>query len=224
MRISFIIPVLNEAAMLTDSIKALRAACGPEHEIIVVDGGSADETAALAKSLADQFLISKPGRAVQMNAGVEIAKGDIFLFLHADTVFPKNGVEAILNQIKPGHEVWGRFDVRLSGNKPFFRVIEFMMNWRSRVSGIATGDQAIFISRDLFHRIQGFSHLPLMEDVEICRRLKIIKSPICLSQKVITSSRRWEARGTFKTILLMWRLRLAYWLGVDPATLARQYR
>lgn len=224
MQISIIVPVLNEAAVLADSLKKLRTVCGQKHEIIVVDGGSEDETAVIAEPLANQFLVSTPGRAVQMNTGAEVAAGDILLFLHIDTVLPEEGIEAILNRVKPGEEAWGRFDVRLSGDKPFFRVIEFMMNWRSRLTGIATGDQAIFITRNLFQRIQGFSEIPLMEDVEICHRLKKDRPPICLSKCVTTSSRRWEMGGTFTTIWLMWRLRLAYWLGVDPASLARQYR
>ncbi len=224
MRISIIIPVLNEAEALTVHLQKLQIARAQGHEIIVVDGGSKDKSQHLAEPQVDHMLASKPGRALQMNKGAEVASGDVFLFLHIDTILPDDGLAAIINSINPGDSVWGRFDVRLSGNRKSFRVIETMMNWRSRMSGIATGDQAIFITRNLFQRIHGFADIPLMEDVEICRRLKKTRSPVCLQQRVVTSSRRWELGGTFKTIWLMWRLRLAYWLGADPNSLARQYR
>ncbi len=159
-----------------------------------------------------------------MNMGAEAATGDVFVFLHVDTELPRDGISAILGRLQSDVEGWGRFDVSLSGAQLFFRVIETMMNWRSRISGIATGDQAIFISRALFLRLQGFKKIPLMEDVEICRRLKTIRRPICLPQQVITSSRRWELGGIYRTVWLMWRLRLAYWLGADPARLAQLYR
>jgi len=224
MRISIIIPVLNEAEVLVTHLQKLQAVRVQGHEIIMIDGGSKDESQYLAKSQVDHLLISKRGRALQMNKGAEVASGDVLLFLHVDTVLPDDGIAAIINRINPGQEAWGRFDVCLSGNRKLFRVIETMMNWRSRISGIATGDQAIFITRHLFQRMHGFADIPLMEDVELCRRLKKTQSPVCLSQRVTTSSRRWELDGVFKTIWLMWRLRLAYWLGVDPSTLARQYR
>ncbi len=224
MRISIIIPVLNEAAVLVTHLQKLQAVRIQGHEVIVVDGGSKDDSQRLAKSQVDHLLVSMRGRALQMNKGAEMASGDVLLFLHVDTVLPDDGIAAIINKTTPGQDVWGRFDVCLSGNRKLFRVIETMMNWRSRLSGIATGDQAIFITRHLFQRMHGFADIPLMEDVELCRRLKKIQSPVCLSQRVTTSSRRWELGGVFKTIWLMWRLRLAYWLGVDPGTLARQYR
>lgn len=224
MQVSVIIPVLNEAAALEKNLNKLTSLQVHGHEIIVVDGGSEDESQNIAKPVVDQFLTCKRGRARQMNKGAESATGDIFLFLHVDTVLPIGGVEAILKDIKSTANFWGRFDVRLSGEHQLFRIIETMMNWRSRFSGIATGDQAIFVSRELFQRMQGFSDIPLMEDIEICRRLNKIKAPICLSEKVVTSSRRWELNGIFKTVWLMWRLRLSYWLGVDPTQLSRQYR
>ncbi len=224
MRISIVIPVLNEAEVLAAHLQKLQTIRTQDHEVIVVDGGSKDDSQCLAEPQVDHLLVSTRGRALQMNKGAEVASGDVLLFLHVDTILPNDGIAAIIDRIKPGQEVWGRFDVCLSGNRRFFRVIETMMNWRSRISGIATGDQAIFITRHLFQRMQGFADIPLMEDVELCRRLKKIQSPVCLSQRVITSSRRWELGGVFKTIWLMWRLRLAYWLGADPSTLARQYR
>ncbi len=224
MRISIVIPILNEAEVLAANLQKLQAIRAQGHEIIVVDGGSNDGSQCFARPQVDHLLVSTCGRALQMNKGAEIASGDVLLFLHVDTVLPDDGIAAIMNRVNSDQEVWGRFDVCLSGNRKLFRVIETMMNWRSRVSGIATGDQAIFVTRYLFQRMQGFADIPLMEDVELCRRLKKIQSPVCLSQRVITSSRRWELEGVFKTIWLMWRLRLAYWLGVDPSILARQYR
>ncbi len=224
MYISIIIPVLNEADVLAGNLQKLQSVREQGHEIVMVDGGSTDESKTLAEPYVDHLMTSRNGRARQMNTGAEVANAEVLLFLHVDTVLPEDGIDAIINAIKPGEESWGRFDVRLSGNKRFFRLIETMMNWRSRVSGIATGDQGIFISRSLFERSHGFSDIPLMEDVELCRRLKKIKAPICLSQQVITSSRRWELGGVCRTIFLMWRLRLAYWLGADPTVLARQYR
>lgn len=224
MKVSVIIPVLNEVAALENNLQRLNVLREQGHEIIVVDGGSEDGSQNIAEPQVDQLLASKRGRAAQMNKGAETATGDVLLFLHVDTILPIDGVESIIKNMKPTLNFWGRFDVCLSGGHRFFRVIEMMMNWRSRLSGIATGDQAIFISRKLFLRVQGFSDIPLMEDIEISRRLKKIEPPVCLSQKVVTSSRRWELNGVFKTIWLMWRLRLAYWLGADPVQLARQYR
>lgn len=224
MRVSIIIPVLNEASVLADNLQKLQRLRAQGHEVIVVDGGSTDGSKIIAEPLVDSFLLSNSGRAVQMNKGAKAANGEIFLFLHVDTNLPDDGVDAVIQSIKSDKNIWGRFDVRLSGERRFFRVIESMMNWRSRLTGIATGDQALFMTRELFHHLQGFTNIPLMEDVEICRRLKKVCAPICLSQRVTTSSRRWELGGVTKTIWLMWRLRLAYWLGADPATLARQYR
>jgi rSAM/selenodomain-associated transferase 2 len=224
MRVSIIIPVLNEATVLQNNLQSLQVLREQGHEIIVVDGGSKDRSAVLADPLADQVLTSPPSRAIQMNTGAELANGDVFLFLHVDTKLPNTGITAITAALNKTQNSWGRFDVRLSGDQSFFRVIEHMINWRSRLSGIATGDQAIFVRRDVFQRIKGFSEIPLMEDVEICRRLRKITKPSCLTLRVTTSSRRWEQHGTFRTILLMWRLRLAYWFGADPRELARYYR
>lgn len=224
MKLSIIIPVLNEASVLETNLKELQWIRQLGHEVIVVDGGSQDNSAVMAIPLADQVLSASSGRGLQMNVGAKSAKGDVFLFLHVDTLFPVDGVDAILENIARKDPVWGRFDVKLSGSHISFRVIEFMMNWRSRLTGIATGDQAIFVSRTLFENLGGFPDMRLMEDVEVSRRLKKVSKPICLSQRVVTSSRRWEQGGIIKTIGLMWRLRLAYWLGFDPDQLARQYR
>jgi rSAM/selenodomain-associated transferase 2 len=224
MKLSIIIPVLNEADVLEDNLKELQWMRRLGHELILVDGGSQDQSATLAKAYADQVLSSLPGRAQQMNAGAKLAKGDVFLFLHVDTSFPKTGVDAITQGLFRQDSNWGRFDVRLSGRHIVFRIIERMMNWRSRLTGIATGDQAIFISRNIFESLGGYADMHLMEDIEISSRLKKHGKPICLSQQVVTSSRRWEQAGIYKTVWLMWRLRFAYWLGADPVQLARLYR
>ena len=159
-----------------------------------------------------------------MNAGAERARGDILLFLHADTRLPKDAMSLMLEGLQQTDKCWGRFDVKLSGLQPLLRLVERLINLRSRLTGIATGDQAMFIRRARFDVIDGFPEIPLMEDISISQRLKFYSDPLCLKQQVITSSRRWEQNGIIRTILLMWRLRLAYYLGADPATLARQYR
>ncbi|MDT8383102.1 MAG: TIGR04283 family arsenosugar biosynthesis glycosyltransferase [Gammaproteobacteria bacterium] len=224
MKLSIIIPVLNEAGILEAQLKRLQWMRHLGHELIVADGGSQDDTVLLAAPLADRVVSAPAGRAVQMNAGARSAVGDVLLFLHADTLLPDDGIRAITENIVRQSTTWGRFDVRLSGGHILFRLIEQMMNWRSRLTGIATGDQAIFIARSLFEKLGGYAAILLMEDVEMSRRLKQQARPICLSQKVVTSSRRWEQNGILKTVWLMWRLRLAYWLGADPARLARHYR
>lgn len=224
LKLSIIIPVLNEAGILETQLRKLQWMRHLGHELIVADGGSRDHTARLATPLADQVVSAPAGRAVQMNAGAKSATGDVLLFLHIDTLFPDDGIRGITENIFQPSTTWGRFNVRLSGGHILFRLIEQMMNWRSRLTGIATGDQAIFIARPLFEKLGGYAPIPLMEDVEMSRRLKKLVRPICLSQKVVTSSRRWEQNGILKTVWLMWRLRLAYWLGADPARLARFYR
>ena len=222
-RISIIIPALNEGNDITSTLERLAPWRADGHEVIVVDGGSGDETIALARPLSDQVISCEPGRARQMNCGAALAQGDILLFLHADTQLPENGLLLILSALAAG-EIWGRFDVRLSGQHPLFRVIEKMINWRSSFSGISTGDQAIFVLREQFEGIGGFPEQPLMEDIELSRRLKKIAPPFCIRTPLTTSSRRWEQRGIFATILLMWRLRFLYWLGVDASKLAKMYR
>jgi rSAM/selenodomain-associated transferase 2 len=222
MLLSVVIPTLNEAQRIGDllaDLAALRAAGG---EIVVADGGSTDPTVAHAASAADRIVTAPRGRAAQMNAGAEVARGDVLWFLHADTRVPQGAAEALMGASGRG-ALWGRFDVRLSGRHPLLRLVERGMNWRSRLSGIATGDQGIFVQRDLFARIGGFADLPLMEDVELTKRLRRQSHPACLHPAIVTSSRRWEERGVVRTILLMWRLRLAYALGADPQRLAQRY-
>ena len=189
--------------------------------MIVVDGGSTDSTRMLARPLSDVVMENSIGRARQMNTGAAVAQGGVLLFLHADTVIEFDLEQALksINSV----QAWGRFDVRLSGGHFFLRVIEFFMNIRSRLTAIATGDQAIFITRDLFQKVGGFPDIELMEDIELSSRLKKICRPVCLHQAVISSSRRWEQQGIIRTILKMWRLRFRYWLGTRPSVLAREY-
>ena len=222
-RISIIIPVINEALVLPRLLAVLRPWRSECCEVIVVDGGSSDGTQEQARSGADRLITTASGRAIQMNAGAAEARGEVLWFLHADTLPPNDGVERICDSVAGGYG-WGRFDVRLSGRAGILRVVERMMNWRSRLSGIATGDQAIFVRRDWFQGEGGYPCIALMEDVALCRTLKHRGPPACLHERVVTSSRRWEQGGIVKTILLMWRLRFAYWFGADPQRLAREYR
>lgn len=221
MKLSIIIPTLNEAAIIRGSLTALSKLRSAGHEVIVADGGSQDNTLELARPLADQVIQCPVGRARQMNAGANAAYGDVLVFLHADTLLPLNADALIINGLKQSGNSWGRFDVRLAGRRPMLRVIELMMNWRSRITGIATGDQCLFMRREIFEAIDGYPDIALMEDIAISKRLKQHGRPLCIKQKVITSSRRWEQQGMLRTILLMWRLRLGYYLGVDPQRLAR---
>lgn len=223
MRLSIIIPTLNEAAAITATLAPLQALRQAQHEVIVVDGGSDDATAAIAATAADRVVTAARGRARQMNAGAALAAREVLLFLHADTALPADCAELIIAGMRRTRRRWGRFDVRLSGAPPLLRVIETAMNLRSRISGIATGDQAIFVERALFEQVGGFPDQPLMEDIALSRLLKRRGRPLCLRARVVTSSRRWETRGIVRTVLLMWRLRLAYFCGADPRRLARHY-
>lgn len=221
-RISIVIPALNEAAGIRPFLAALQDCRSAGHEVILVDGGSDDRTPALAQGLADRILEAPRGRAVQMNAGARAASGSVLLFLHADTALPAGASEMIHKALE--RSPWGRFDVRIDARHPLLHLIAWAMNLRSRLTGIATGDQAIFMRKEMFERCGGYAPLPLMEDIELCGRLRRVARPACLKAKVTTSGRRWESRGVLRTVLLMWRLRLAYALGADPAQLARRYR
>jgi rSAM/selenodomain-associated transferase 2 len=223
-RISIIIPALNEAAALPATLAPLQPLRARGHEVVVVDGGSVDGTAEVARTMADRVITSPRGRAAQQNAGAAVAAGDVLLFLHADTLLSPDADRLIVDGLRTTGRGWGRFDVRLSGAAPLLRVVERMIGVRSRVTGIATGDQAIFVRADWFRRAGGFPPIPLMEDVALSTALKRLGPPLCLRERVTTSSRRWEERGIARTILLMWRLRLAYALGADPARLADRYR
>ena len=222
MSVSVVIPALNEAVGLSGMLPGLLQQPGLA-EVIVADGGSDDETCMVANRLGAKCIATARGRAMQMNAGAALASGDILLFLHADTQLPVKALSMIEGAVAAG-ALWGRFDVRLSGSRWPFRLIEWMINWRSCWSGIATGDQAIFVCREQFHAIGGYAEIPLMEDVELSSRLKAFKRPCCIRTPLITSSRRWERHGITKTVFLMWRMRLAYFLGASPQTLAEQYR
>ncbi|CAN5298699.1 TIGR04283 family arsenosugar biosynthesis glycosyltransferase [soil metagenome] len=218
------VPTLNEAGEIGAALEALQPLRERGAEVIVVDGGSADGTGELAAPLAHRVLTSEPGRARQQNAGAREARGEILLFLHADTRLPPEADALILEGLARSGRGWGRFDVRLSGAHPGLRVVERMISWRSRLTGMASGDQAIFVRRPLFHSVGGFPEIPLMEDLALSRALKRLGPPLCLRERVTTSSRRWERGGIARTILLMWRLRLAYYRGADPAELAERYR
>lgn len=221
-KISVIIPALNEERGIETTLRDLEPARDSGHEIIVVDGGSTDETAALASSLADLVIQASRGRATQMNEGARMASGDVFWFIHADTRVPPEAVAAVTDAIDTGH-CWGRFDVRLSGSRPGLRVVERSMNLRSRLSGICTGDQGLFVTRAAFESVGHFPDIPLMEDIALSKALRELGRPACPKLRLVTSSRRWERKGVWRTVLLMWRLRLAYALGVDPERLARRY-
>ncbi|HYR06368.1 MAG TPA: TIGR04283 family arsenosugar biosynthesis glycosyltransferase [Longimicrobium sp.] len=223
-RISIIIPALNEAAGIAQTLRPLQPLRARGHQVVVVDGGSADATAEIARPLADRVIASQPGRARQQNAGAEAATGDVLLFLHADTLLPADADGRVIDGLMRSGRGWGRFDVRLSGRAPALRMVERMMNLRSRLTGIATGDQAIFVRADWFRRAGGFPQIPLMEDVALSKALRRMGPPLCLRDRVRTSSRRWEERGVLRTIVLMWRLRAEYALGADPARLAERYR
>lgn len=220
--ISIIMPVLNEQAILARCLQPLQALRNRDCELIVVDGGSQDHSVEIAAPLANRVVRAEKGRAAQMNVGAKVARGEILWFLHGDSL-PPTAADELIRQALHGKHHWGRFDVQLSGNQPLLRIVEVSMNLRSRLTGIATGDQGIFVRRTVFEKIGGYPQIPLMEDIALSRALKRIGPPACLSQRIITSSRRWEQNGVLQTILLMWRLRLAYFLGADPAHLARSY-
>ena len=227
MRLAVVVPVLNEAATIEGALQRLAPLRSRGARLIVVDGGSDDDTAARAALLADRVLAAPRGRASQMNAGAQDAlarEADVLLFLHADTRLPEDADRIVARALADGAHSWGRFDVRLDADGWPLRLIETLMNWRSRATGIATGDQAIFATRAAFNRLGGFAPLPLMEDVEFCSRARRLTRPAALRSRVLTSARRWQRHGLWRTVALMWWLRLSYFFGADPAALARRYR
>jgi rSAM/selenodomain-associated transferase 2 len=221
MRLSVVIPALDEADGIEQALTSLAPLRARGVEIVVADGGSSDATVALACPLADLVIAAPRGRGAQMNAGAAASGGDVLLFLHADTRLPRDADALIGDGLLRSGCTWGRFDVRIAGVHPLLPIIAAMMNLRSRMTGIATGDQAIFISRAAFGA--GFPEIALMEDIAMAKRLKRTGRPLCISSPVVTSGRRWEEHGVMKTIVLMWCLRLAYFLGANPARLARSY-
>ena len=221
--LSIIIPVLNEGSHIARKLSLLQPLRRRGVEVVVVDGGSRDDTLEQAHEWVDQLISAPRGRASQMNAGARVSRGRILLFLHADTVLPMFAQECVFDALAPFAEAWGRFDVHIDSPLRMLEVVSWAMNTRSRLTGIATGDQAFFMHRSLFERVGGFPDQPLMEDIAMSRTLKRHSAPICLRARVHTSARRWEKHGVWRTILLMWCLRAAYFFGADSRTLARQY-
>ena len=220
--LSIVMPVFNEADGIEDALSALAPLRQRGAKVIVVDGGSRDGTMKLAKPLADTVISAPRGRGAQMNAGAAVARGDVLLFLHGDTRLPTKADMLILDALTLSGAAWGRFDIRIEGHL-LLTVVALAMNLRSRLSGIATGDQAMFVTRAAFQSAGGFPDIALMEDVVLSHALKKLSSPLCLRARVVTSGRRWQRHGLLCTILLMWRLRLAFFLGARPAALARRY-
>lgn len=223
MQLSIILPALNEAEAIANTLARLQSVRAHGVEVILVDGGSSDRTRDIAAPLVDRVIDSERGRAKQMNAGAAVASGDALLFLHADSILPDDGDIQIAQAFIDPRFQWGRFDVSIHGMHIMFPVIAWFMNHRSRSTGIATGDQGIFVTRNAFMKIGGFPDQPLMEDVEICKRLKKISPPACIAKKIITSGRRWEKHGVWRTIWLMWRLRFSYYCGATPESIHRAY-
>ncbi len=221
--LSIIIPCLNEAEGIVATLESLQALRRRGTEVILVDGGSGDDTVAVAQPWVDRALSARRRRAAQMNAGAAQARGEILLFLHADCRLPDAADGLIIDGLRRSRRSWGRFDVRIDSRHPLLRAVAMLMNARSRLTSIATGDQGMFVTRTLFDAGGGFREIALMEDIELSRRLKRFGKPLCLPHRITTSARRWEKHGVVRTIFLMWRLRFAYWLGADPDKLALRY-
>jgi rSAM/selenodomain-associated transferase 2 len=220
-RLSIIIPALDEAPIIIDALQALAPLRARGAEVIVVDGGSSDGTPLLARTFADRVVIGPHNRGAALNVGAALAGGDLLLFLHADTTLPDNADCLIAGAL--ACRDWGRFDLRLAARHPLLALVAHMINWRSRLTRIATGDQAVFVTREAFRAVGGFPDLPLMEDIALSRKLRRRGRPFCIATPAVTSARRWEYHGILRTIMLMWRLRLAYYCGVAPARLALSY-
>lgn len=224
MTVSIIVPILNESAQLNDLLEHLRAYERSGCEIIFVDGGSRDQSFEQVQARGFSVFRSNKGRALQMNTGAQLATKNILLFLHADTRLPENADRIIEHALEDKRAQWGRFNVEITGQAFMFKIVAWFMNHRSRLSSIVTGDQAIFIRRDLFEKLGGFPVQALMEDIEFSKRLKSISKAIALRENVLTSGRRWEQKGIWRTIFLMWSLRYAYWRGASAEDLSSKYR
>ena len=222
MQLSVVVPTLNEAGTIVATLAPLQVLRRRGVEVILADGGSIDDTLRRARGEVDRMVSTGAGRAVQMNAGASVARGDYLLFLHADTALPGEFNGDIGHWTAAGVG-WGFFPVRLSGSHRLLRVVEWAMNRRSRLTAVATGDQCLFVRRDLFRQVGGFPAIALMEDVAMSKQLRRLCAPYIETQAAETSSRRWEQRGVCKTILLMWGLRLAYFCGANPSRLAKIY-
>lgn len=222
-RLSIVIPVLDEAAIVEDALARLASLRSRGCELIVADGGSRDGTTELAAPYADRVVVARRGRATQMNAGAAVAGGDVLLFLHVDSVLPQNADVLILRALEDAGCHWGRFDIAIDSRHALLPLIAWFMNRRSRLTGICTGDQSIFVRSETFAACGGFPPIELMEDIALSRTLKRSSRPVCLRQRIVTSGRRWERRGPLRTMLMMWRLRLAYFFGADPRRLAAIY-
>jgi rSAM/selenodomain-associated transferase 2 len=224
LRLAVVLPTLDEAPRIEATLQALQPLRTRGVQVIVADGGSRDDTVSLAAPLSDAIIAAPRGRARQMNAGAAACDAPTLLFLHADTRLPERADALVQAALARAH-AWGRFDVRIEGRSRWLPIVAALMNARSRLTGIATGDQALFMTRDAFDAVGGFPDQPLMEDIEICRRLRrAVGAPACLRAKVTTSGRRWDTHGALRTIALMWRLRWGYWRGTPADALARRYR
>ena len=219
-----VVPMLNEAAGLPALLPQLQALQREGAAVLVVDGGSRDNSCEMVQAASLPLLRSARGRARQMNAGAAAVQGDVLLFLHADSQLPPGTVASITDGLRLSGRAWGRFDVRIIGRPRMLRVVASLMNWRSRLTGVATGDQGLFMTRTAFAAVGGFPEQPLMEDIDISIRLRRLSPPLCLRGPLLTSGRRWETRGVWRTIWLMWRLRLDHWRGVPVEQLAERYR
>lgn len=221
--ISVVMPVFNEAPRIEQALRALQPLRVDGHEVIVVDGGSSDSSVRLAAPLADRVLQSGRGRAIQMNHGARVARGSVLLFLHVDTSLPERAAPLLLEAMMRTSCEWGRFDVQIDDTGLLLRIVGALMNLRSRLTSICTGDQAIFVSRHVFLAVGGFAPIALMEDIDLSCTLRRVSPPICVAKRVLVSARRWQREGMVRTILLMWWLRLRYFFGASPAHLARIY-
>jgi rSAM/selenodomain-associated transferase 2 len=222
--ISIIVPALNEAGTIEACLKALQPVRRQGHELIVVDGGSTDNTVLVSQPFADRVLHTSKGRACQMQAGADVARGAVLWFLHADTLVPDNPDSEILAALNDGNRRWGYFNSQFHEHGMLLNRVSSLMNLRSRITQIATGDQGIFVTRELFEQVNGFQPIPLMEDIALSRTLKKVSPPARIRQPLVTSARRWKKHGVIRTIFLMWSLRLAYFLGVSPVTLENYYK